>query len=91
MSKTPKIEKKPQFHASIKVMNRTFEAEGRTVQEAIEKLEPGIAKGMSILTLSKGKNFHSQVLTNIQTQRLFNLSPMMREVAIKQTSLLFDI
>ncbi|KKM01584.1 hypothetical protein LCGC14_1793030 [marine sediment metagenome] len=77
--------------ASIKVLGKTYTAEGKTIQEAIGNLKPGTAKGMSILTIKNGDKTQDRVLPHIMTQRLFSPSPTTRIVNIKQISMRFGI
>jgi hypothetical protein len=79
------------FKASIKIFGKTYEAVGSTVKEALEKLKPiGTPKGMSVISVSKGDIRKDKILLPPQTFRLFSPSRIMREIGIKQTSMLFD-
>ena len=78
------------YTASIKVLGKVYTSTGSSTKEAIENLKAGnVAKGMSVLTLSRGKNSHSVILPPNQTFRLFTPSRLMREIAIKQISMRF--
>jgi hypothetical protein len=82
---------KPKFTASIKILGKVYKADGATVKEAIENLKVGkVAKGVSLLTVTKGKISKDKVLPAPQTFRLFSPSKLMRELAIKNVSLMFD-
>ncbi len=84
--------KKPEYSATIKVLGKIYTSKGKTLREAIEMLKPiGVTKGISLLTLSKGDVQRQKILGNIQTFRLFSPSRLTREIAIKNTSLLFDL
>lgn len=90
-TKTPKKTVKPEYSASIKILGKVYKADGATAQEAIEKLKVGnIAKGVSLLTVTKGKVSKDKVLPAPQTFRLFSPSKLMRELAIKNVALMFD-
>ena len=78
------------YTAKIKVLGKVYSSSGSTAKEAIENLSPGTVKGVSILSISKGSNMKDKVLTHQQTFRLFSGSKLMREIAIKNTSILFD-
>lgn len=78
------------YTASIKVLGKTYSATGLTAREAIGNLKVGnVAKGMSVLTLSKGEKSCSKVLPPIQTFRLFTPSRLIREVSIKNVAMRF--
>ncbi len=93
-TKTPrvkKVAKNKDYLASIKILGRNYQAQGSTAKEAIENLVVGkVAKGMSILTVMKGEKSCEKILNHNQTFRLFSLSRMTREVAIKNASLMFQ-
>lgn len=78
------------YSIAIKIMGKTFTAQGSTIKEALCNLKVGNAKGISLLTVSKGTISRTKVLTPPQTFRLFTPSRIMHEVALKQISLLFD-
>lgn len=85
-NKTKKSPVKP-FLASIKILGKHFNSTGSTVREAIENLKPeGKCAGMSILTVN-GKD---RVIGGMQTVRLFSASKLMREIALKNISLMFQ-
>ena len=90
-TKTPRVAKNKVYLASIKVLGKKYEAKGSSAKEAIGNLKVGnVAKGMSVLEITKGKVSKSKILNHPQTFRLFTLSKLMREVALKQVSLMFD-
>ena len=79
------------FSASIKVLGKVYTAKGKTVSETLANLKPdGVAKGVSVLTVSDGKNSRTKVLPTAKTCRLFSPSPLTREIALKNTSLMFS-
>ena len=77
--------------ASIKVLGKTYSAQGDTVFHAIANLEVPKAKGVSILSLSKGDNRRERVLPAVATARLFSPSKLVREIALKNMSFRFDV
>ena len=80
----------PQYTASIKILGKIYKGEGKSAMEAIENIKaPRVAKGVSVLEITHGKVSKSRFLTVPQTFRLFSPSPLMREVALKNTSLMF--
>ena len=81
--------KKEEYHATIKIMGREFRATGKTAIEAITNLKPSMAKGTSVLSVSKGAMFKEKILNAPQTFRLFNASGLVREVNLKNISLIF--
>lgn len=83
--------KKADYTASIKVFGKVYTSTGSTAREAITNLKVGsVARGVSILSVSKKGNMHTKILNTVQTSRLFSLSTMMREIALKQVALIFE-
>lgn len=79
-----------EVEASIKILGKTFTAKGATVSEALFNIQPiGVAKGMAILTVTKEGVKRERVLSPIQTFRMFNGGRIMREIAVKNISILF--
>ncbi len=96
MAKKEKIvkEKKPRkvkCEVSIKILGKTYEAKGDTLAEALLSITPQSTKGRGILTVKKGDYVKERVLPPFAVSRLFSLSPLTQEIAIKNTSLLFDL
>lgn len=84
--------KKLLYTAVLKVMGRTAKSEGSSVIEAIAGLKSLGTRGtVSILTVSYGEKTREKILNRAQTNRLFTLSRLMREVALKNVSALFDL
>lgn len=72
------------YKASLKIFGKYFRGEGRTALEAVQAIKPGVAKGMSVLTLEKDGVKKEQVLSRFITANLFGGgSPMRNELAIK--------
>lgn len=88
----PKTTKKAEAYAlSIKVLGKTYTSKGETVKEGLQNLKVGnVAKGMSVLRITKGGVAKDKVIPPAQTAKLFSLSPLMREIAIKNVSLMFQ-
>ncbi len=84
-----KRQTRPTFMARIKVFGHYYEASGKTVLEAINKLSPGNARGVAVLSVTKGKTTKDRVLAPIQTARLFNTKGLSRDVMLKNVSNLF--
>ena len=80
---------KPQYTALAIVMGRKYTAKGTTVPDTLAKLDIKNCKGKCILSVSDGKTTRERVLMPAQSFRLFSLSKMMREIALKQVSHLF--
>src|SRR3990167_9952058 len=80
------------YTATLKIFGKKYSASGSTKIEAIANLNvTNVAKGMSVLTLSKGKVSKDRLLPPRLTARLFASSRLMKEVAVKQVSSLFEI
>ena len=77
--------------ATLKIFGKTFTAKGETVLEALEKLKPGLARGVSILTVESNGKKKERVLNSIATARLFNTQGIAHDVILKRTSLQFEV
>lgn len=76
--------------AEVKILGKIYSAQGSSVSDALSKIKGVRAtKALSILTVTNGDKQKSRVLIPRQTFRLFSDSPLTKEVAIKQISLLF--
>lgn len=89
--KKEKTTKAPEYEASLKVMGKIYTATGASVKEAIANIKIGTARGMGLLTVSKGKESKVRVLPSIRTTRLFNTTGMTREVELTNAASLFGL
>lgn len=78
------------IEVSLQNMGKTHKAKGKTVMEALEKIKPGAVAGKSILVISNGENKVERVLPHIIAKRAFTTVGMVREVALKNLSLMFN-
>lgn len=80
------------YSATIKILGKIYNSTGNSVREAIENLKPtGKSMGNCVLSLSKGEIKVDKIITAFQVYRLFSHSKLMRELALKNTSLLFNL
>lgn len=80
------------YKASIKIFGKVHKAQGSTAAESIANLAPpGLSRGMSILSVTKGEKTVEKILNNFQTLRLFSKSGLTREIALKNTVGRFDL
>lgn len=89
MPKTKKKQSPPTYRVMLRMGGKSFTADGATVAEALAKLNPGRFRGNAILSVHTGDTSRERILGVQQTFRLFNGGRIMREVAIKNISLLF--
>jgi hypothetical protein len=78
--------------ATLSVAGQQYNGRGMNVREAIAGIvlsRPPKFRG--ILTVSNGEREKDRILNSFVLQRLFALSPMMREIQLKQVSSLFDL
>ncbi len=74
------------YVSSVKVFGKTYVASGLTLEEAISNLKPdGLARGMSIVSVTKGDKKQEKILPRVATARLFSPSPMIRAAALLAT------
>lgn len=88
MAKTKK--KIVYYEALLTTMGRKHTSKGKTMEEAIGKLDVGNIKGRAVLAIKHGKKTRERILNGAILFRLFSGSPLTREVAMKQMTLLFD-
>lgn len=79
------------YTASLKVQGKVYTGTGKTVSDAILKVEPGVVKGVGILTLSNDKESAEKILSPITLSRLFNSRGVTREVAVQRTAALYSL
>lgn len=78
------------YTVSLKTMGKTHKAEGESVMEALEKIKLRAVAGKSVLIISNGKDTVERVLPHIIARRAFTTIGMVREVALKNLSLIFQ-
>lgn len=78
------------YVAKVNVAGRVFESTGQNAREAIENLRVPNAKGRGILSVSNGTAKKERILSPYFVFRLFNSTGLTRQVALKNTTLLFD-
>lgn len=82
---------KKQIKGALVMFHKTFRTKGATTAEAISNLKPDTWKGISVLTLQRGNVKIEKILGRSLTFRLFGPgTKLMREIALKQVSLIFD-
>lgn len=85
------------IRATLTVLGKEYEGKGKTVLEALEGISPPkLPPVKAILKVKKtGKGTEvverERILQNSVVSRVFSISPMTREVALKQVSTLFDL
>lgn len=92
--KEPTTKKPVNYEASIKVFgrdNKVYKSKGASVKEVLENLKvEGKAGGICVLTISNGDKKRDRIMNAEQLFRLFSSSRLMREIALKNVTLLFD-
>ena len=78
------------YEAILSVMGKTYTAVGDTALEAINSLEVKNAKGRGVLTIKHGTIQRDRVLASTVVSRLFNSIGLMKQVALKNMSVLFS-
>jgi len=81
----------PKIKAIFKIMGKTYEAKGKSVLEAIESLKPGERRGVGVLNIIKdGEPMRDKILNRFKVNRLFNSHGLTRDIALKQSSEMFE-
>ena len=80
------------YTARLKILGKTYDSKGETIVEAITNFSiPGVPRGVGVLIVSNGDKTKEKILPAKLTWRLFNPSPTMKNLAIKQISSLFNL
>lgn len=90
VKKTKSLAEKSDYIATAYIMGKRYQAKGKTASEAISKLDVGNCKGKCVLSVENGDKKRERVLMPSMSFRLFSLSKMMREIALKQIGGLFS-
>jgi len=84
--------KKPKYSVSVLMSGKKFESNGTTLEEALTNLKVmGIARSKVVVTVSKGKDTKERVLLPFTVNKLISLSPSMKQIAVKQIAILFNL
>lgn len=79
------------FMAKAKIAGRITQAEGATLEEAIQNLEPAAKKGVCLMAVTHDGKTISKLLNRSITYNLFNtVSRVSKEVAFKNLKTLFS-
>ena len=79
------------YNLTVKVLGKLHTSNGKTLEEAIEKLKIRNAKGMSVWTVEKGGVKREKIIPASVTFRLFNSSGFSKDVARKQFNTLIGL
>lgn len=77
--------------ATLLLWGKRYEAEGETIKDAISKIAVRNPKGKAILIVENGDKRKEKILPARHLHQLFNTHGIMREVALKNVSMLFDV
>lgn len=76
--------------SKLKLMGRTYEAKGKTVEEAIFNLKPDLVRGMGLLVLTDGTKTVERVVLQRLVQGVWGAtSRLVKEIAHKNILQLF--
>lgn len=81
--------KKDLYQVEIKIMGKTFKSTGKTVAEAILKLNVGKIQGVGIMTVKHGDKSKERILMQPVIERFLNSRGLTQEIAVKGISNLF--
>lgn len=79
------------YSVVARILGREYKGSGETIRDAIASVDAPNAKGNCIMTISHGDKTQERVFNKQVTAKLFTLSPLMREIALKQAALRFDL
>lgn len=78
------------YKVFAKIIGRTYEAAGMTIDEAITNLKPGNCKGRCILTVQNGDVKKEKILMPILAFRLFNTYGISKQIALRNVTMMFQ-
>ena len=78
------------YRAVLNVLGKNHEGTGATARDAIANIVAKNCKGRGVLTVTHGDKTKERILLPHLTFRLCNTYGLMREIALKNTSLLFE-
>lgn len=79
------------YKASIKILGKKYTSEDSDLKKAVEGLKVGkVAKGVSVLEVSRGDKSKSVILPAPLTFRVFSGSGLVKEVSLKNLLLKFS-
>jgi len=84
--------KKKEYVATLSLYGKNYIGVGENLLASISDIDlkhPPRARG--VLTVQRGEAEKSRILTPFQIQKLFSLSPLMREIQLKNIITLFDL
>lgn len=87
---TKRASKTSEYTVTIKSYGRKYSEIGSTVAEALGKLKAGKVRGTALITVTKGGVIREKIVNGLLIDRIFNAGGVTREIAIKNTSLMFD-
>ena len=94
-TKTIKMSKTEAINLTIHVLGRKFHGTGATFAEAFDTAKEGlkhaIIRNKCILVVEKGDMKKERILMPVFANRLLHSHGLMRDVMIKNTSLLFGV
>ncbi len=85
------VKEEPSYKAVLKCAGHFYEATGSSIIEAIGNIKPGVARGVTVLTLSKGEKSQARVFHPLMTTRLFNTAGITREILLRNAATRFAL
>jgi len=80
------------FKITLKSLGRTFNSQGKTLEEALDKIKISGAKVSCVLTIDNGETIKEKIIPGGLALRLFGkVSPTMKEIALKNIKQRFDL
>lgn len=91
MTKKKTTKKPVKIKATLKLLAHYYEAEGKTVEEALNKINPPVAKTVGVLTLEKGKLKREKILQQHTVSGAFGkFGPTRKTIAMKHLKAIFS-
>ncbi len=77
---------------NLKAYKKIYRGAGNSVSEALLNITPlNQPKGVTILSITKGDVTREKILAGFQVARLFSPSRLVKEIALKNISSLFNL
>lgn len=83
--------KKPTIKVTLKVLGKFYNSQGKTVEEALTKLDIPMVRGVGVLALEKGEKKRERILGARLLNGIFGqASPSLKAIAVKNIGTMFE-
>jgi hypothetical protein len=81
---------KSKYTVTLTLLGKKYTATGTSPRDALEKIDIKSARGRGIIAVSNGEVTKERILLPMQVTKLFSSHGLFKEIALKNTAILFD-